>query len=439
MALTLLFLLLAQSAGPVGTWEGELQAPGAKLRLRLNATAAGAASLDSLDQGARGIPVEDLKLVDGQLTWRISRLGAAYAGTVSGDGFTGTFTQNGVPMKLDLRKALPAAPPKRPQTPKPPFPYRVEDVRFASRADGVKLAGTLTLPEGAGPHPGVVLISGSGPQDRDETLFEHKPFAVLADALTRRGIAVLRYDDRGTGQSGGLFRGATTADFAQDAEGAFDYLRSRKEVAARKSGLAGHSEGGVVAPLVAARRPEVAFVVLLAATGVPGDEVLYAQGEALLRANQASEAAIAQQRRVQEVIFTAVKSGAAAEEVLRQAREKLGASPLVEQAVKQASDPWFRSFLSLDPAVALGRVKCPVLALNGGLDRQVLPDQNLPAIEAALKKGGNARVAVRRFPRLNHLFQTAETGTVAEYGTIEETIAPVVLETIGDWLLSTTR
>jgi pimeloyl-ACP methyl ester carboxylesterase len=429
-----------------GSWEGSLKIPVGDLRLRLNVSRGEGglkATLDSIDQGARGIPVSEVSFAEGRLVWRIANIGASYEGQLNeaGDLVTGTFNQ-GAKLTLNLRRLtaadIAASAPKRPQTPKPPYPYRSEDVEFSSKAAGIKLAGTLTIPAGPGPHPGLVLISGSGAQDRDETLFDHKPFAVIADHLARQGVAVLRYDDRGTAKSGGTFKGATTLDFALDAEGAFEYLRTRKELASAKLGLGGHSEGGVVAPLVAARRTDVAFLVLLAGTGVPGDQILYAQGAAILRASKAPEEAIATQRKMQEAMFRLAATEMAADEVVHQIQETLGTQTGISEMAHQVTEPWFRAFLRLDPAVALAQVKCPVLVLNGELDLQVLPDQNVPAIEAALKKGGDKLVEVKRLPKLNHLFQTANTGGPAEYSQIEESFSPVALEAMSSFLRRTT-
>ena len=428
-----------------GSWEGALKIPVGDLRLRLNVSRGDGglkATLDSVDQGARGIPVSDISFAEGRLVWRIANIGASYEGQMNeaGDLVAGTFTQ-GAKLTLNLRRLtaadIAASAPKRPQTPKPPYPYRSEDVEFSSKAAGIKLAGTLTIPAGPGPHPAMVLISGSGAQDRDESLFDHKPFAVIADHLARQGVAVLRYDDRGTAKSGGTFKGSTTADFSLDAEGALEYLRTRKELAAAKLGLGGHSEGGVIAPMVAARRTDVAFLVLMAGTGVPGDQILYAQGAAILRASRAPEDAIATQRKMQEAMFRVAATDLPPDEVVKKIQETLGTQTGISEMAHQVTEPWFRAFLRLDPGVALAQVKCPVLVLNGELDLQVLPDQNVPAIEAALKKGGNTKVEVKRLPKLNHLFQTASTGGPAEYSQIEESFAPVALEAISGWLRRT--
>ena len=324
------------------------------------------------------------------------------------------------------------AQPQRPQTPRPPFPYRIQELTFPSKATGVMLAGTLTIPESQGPHPAMVLVTGSGPQDRDEMLFGHKLFAVIADYLARRGVAVLRYDDRGTAKSTGRFLGGTTADFSLDAEAAFNYLLKRSDV--MKVGIGGHSEGAVIAPMVASRRRDVAFVVMLAGTGVSGEQVGYAQAAAIHRAGGMPEDEIERYRKMMETLIALARTRASEGEMLRRAREKFGAIPDAERIARLLNDPWHRAFVDYDPAPMLAKVKCPVLVLNGDLDLQVLADQNVPAIGAALLKGGNQRVTVKRFPTLNHLFQTATTGLPDEYPRIDETIAPVVLETIAIWL-----
>ena len=446
VAVVMAGLVMWGAQAPKSAWEGTLETPAGKLRLRVNLseTADGLkATLDSLDQGAMGIPVTEVKVEGGKLTWRVAAIGASYEGALNaaGDTYEGTFTQ-GVALPLKLKRVEAASlgkPAARPQTPKAPFPYRSEDVKFSSKAAGVMLGGTLTMPEGKGPHPAMILITGSGAQDRDETLFGHKPFAVIADHLARRGIAVLRYDDRGVGQSTGTFKGATSADFALDAEGAFEYLLTRRELDRKRLGVGGHSEGGVVGPMVAARRKDVAFLVMLAGTGVNGEQVIYEQGAAILRANGAQEGMIAAQRRQQEAVFAAVKAGGSGEEILKRVKEKLGDNPAFETFAKQAADPWFRYFLTYDPAPALKQVKCPVLVMNGELDLQVLPSQNLGPIEAAFRAGGNKKVTVMKLPKLNHLFQTATTGSVSEYGQIEETMAPAALEALSGWLRGVAR
>ena len=438
--------LLNAQQGIEGTWQGELKTPGGILRLRMRLdrdATAWKGALDSLDQGANGIPLQQVRFAEGKLSWEIPALRAGFEGMVNDaqNVITGRFKQGGAVLPLELKRVsanpAEAAAPKRPQTPKAPFPYRTEEVTFASKAPRVNLAGALTIPQGKAPYPALVLVSGSGPQDRDETLFGHKPFAVIADYLARHGIAVLRYDDRGVGKSTGEFRGATTADFAQDAEGAFEYLLKRPGF--KKVGIGGHSEGGLIASMLAARRNDVAFVVMLAGTGVSGEQVLLGQAAAILRANGAPDAAIESNRMIQEALFAMVRSNLSEEEMVRQAPAQLGSIPGIDQQIKTVSDPWFRYFITLDPRPILEKVTCPVLVLNGDLDVQVIADQNVPAIEAALRKGGNKKVTTMRFAKLNHLFQDARTGAPSEYNSIEETMSPTVLETMSNWIVKVTE
>ena len=330
------------------------------------------------------------------------------------------------------------APPKRPQEPEPPFPYEAEDVTFPNEADDVKLAGTLTLPDTADVYPAVVLITGSSPQDRDEALAGHRPFLVLADHLTRQGIAVLRYDDRGVAASTGDFAQATTEDFARDAEAAVAYLKTRPEIDADRIGLLGHSEGGLVAPMVATRSGGVAFLVLLASPGVTGEEILYEQGDLIGKAEGASASQVEANRTQRERLFAAIKQDTDSAQVASDVRRILKESGLPAEAVEAqaewAASPWFRYFLTYDPAPALEKVEVPVLALFGEKDLQVPAEANRAAVEAALEAGGNEAYAVEVLPSLNHLFQTSETGAPSEYAQIEETMAPVVLETIAAWI-----
>jgi fermentation-respiration switch protein FrsA (DUF1100 family) len=351
---------------------------------------------------------------------------------------------------LTLKRLAKAPEFARPHDPKKPFPYAAEEVVYENKAAGVKLAATLTLPKGAGPFPAVVLITGSGPQDRDETVAGHRPFLVLADYLTRRGIAVLRADDRGVGGSTGDVFKSTTADFADDALAGVAYLKGRKEVHPKQIGLLGHSEGGIAAPLAAVKSADIAFIVLLAGTGLPGEELLYLQGERVGRAAGAGEKELARGRALQEAFFAILKKEKDAAAVRKQLlaaveaeRAKLsdeekkaakGQEVALQAQLKMIQTPWFRYFLTHDPRPALRQVRCPVLALNGAKDVQVPSKENLGAIEKALREGGNKDFTVKELPGLNHLFQTCKTGGIAEYGTIEETIAPAVLDLVADWV-----
>jgi pimeloyl-ACP methyl ester carboxylesterase len=342
----------------------------------------------------------------------------------------------------------------RPQEPKKPYPYLEEEVSYENKQAGVKFAGTLTLPRSQGPFPAVLLITGSGPQDRDETVFGHRPFLILADYLTRRGIAVLRVDDRGVGGSTGSNADATSEDFVSDTLAGVAFLKGRKEINPKQIGLIGHSEGGMIGPMAAVKSKDVAFLVLLAGPGLPGKDVLVLQGQAILKAKGAAESILAFQRTLQQRMFAVVqeeKENAAAEKKLRQViaeetaklseedRKALGdVKASAEGQIQTVLSPWFRFFLTFDPRPTLRQVRCPVLALNGEKDVQVDAKENLAAIDKALKDGGNKDVTVKALPELNHLFQTCQTGGLAEYSKIEETFAPAALEVIGDWIVRQT-
>jgi len=380
-----------------------------------------------------------------------------YEGKVKEDGMTidGEWKQSGVTLPLVLKRVEEAPEVSRPQEPEKPYPYDEEEVVYENKKAGIKLAGTLTLPRTEGPFPTVLLISGSGPQDRNETVFGHRPFLVLADYLTRRGIAVLRVDDRGVGGSTGDVAQSTSEDFASDVLAGIKYLKTRKEIDANQIGLIGHSEGGIIAPIVATQSPDVALIVLMAGTGLVGEEILYLQGALIAKAEGISDDAIARNLATQERMFTVVKEekdDAAAEKKLRKIledsiealsekeKEALGAPEAHIMAQTQTVlSPWFRHFLTYDPKPTLMKVKCPVLAIIGEKDLQVPPKENLQAIEEALKAGGNEHYMIKELPGLNHLFQTAETGALSEYAKIEETISPIALKVIGDWILEQTK
>jgi pimeloyl-ACP methyl ester carboxylesterase len=445
-----------------GFWEGKLKVTaGIELRLvlRVEKQKDGQlkAMLASPDQGANNIPVSSIELKGDDLTFESKGIGAKYVGKKAkdGKGFDGQFTQGRLKLPLALKKTDKFSVAPRPQTPKPPFPYRAEEVTYENKAGGVTLAGTLTLPPGKGPFAAVLLITGSGPQDRDETILGHKPFLVIADALTRRGIAVLRVDDRGVGGSSGSGTSSTSDDFAGDVLAGVAFLKGRKEIDPAKIGLLGHSEGGIIAPLAAARSKDVAFIVLMAGTGLPGIDVLKAQGELIAKAEGASEAEMKSSREIQQRaidIFLQEKDESVARTKLAAAmKEILAATPekvkkaleesgeLSEAMIDQFNNSWFRSFLAYDPRPTLKKVRCPVLALNGEKDLQVPPKENLAEIEKALKAGGNQDVKTIEFKGLNHLFQPCKTGSPSEYAKVEITIAPEVLKTIGDWIAEKTK
>jgi pimeloyl-ACP methyl ester carboxylesterase len=447
LLLTLAACALVAAAGDApfaGDWMGSLDINGKPLRIALHLKhddGRWSGTFDSPDQGASGIPMDQVEVDGNKLVWKMVAAGIVYEGSVdtATGAISGTLLQGGGKLPLQFKHAAPPRPLLRPQEPKPPFPYVSEAVSYPNpQADGVRLAGTLTRPKGPGKFPAVLLITGSGAQNRDEEIMGHKPFLVIADFLTRHGIAVLRVDDRGTAESTGKFATATTADFATDVAAGVQFLLKRPEIDAKHIGLLGHSEGGIIAPMVAVRMPEVAFLILLAGTGVPGDQLIAQQIYRGDLAGGASEESAKQARELERAILNVIK--AEPDPAARQG--KLAAlaegTPGLQQILKAESarlnSAWFLYFISHDPRPVLANVKIPVLAINGAKDTQVDADQNLPAIEAALRKGGNRDVTIKLLPGLNHLFQPCKTGAFAEYESIEQTMAPEVLDLIADWI-----
>ncbi|HEX3683857.1 MAG TPA: CocE/NonD family hydrolase [Bryobacteraceae bacterium] len=319
----------------------------------------------------------------------------------------------------------------------PPVPYSEETISYINpHAPAVVLAGTLTKPRSGGPFPAVLLISGAGPQDRDENISGHKPFLVLADYLTRRGIAVLRVDDRGVAHSTGNFDAATTQDFASDAEAGVRFLLTRSDVDAHCIGLIGHGEGAIVAPMLAVKMPQISFLVLLAGTAVPGEQVLLEQTYQAEAAAGIPDEQVEADRRIGAVLYRLVRAGKS-EADLRQALFDAPSSyqPFLERWQRQLhhlETPWLRFFLAYDPAPTLEKVKCPVLALDGAEDTDVVPEQNVPALKAALKRSHNRDVTVRVLPDLNYMFESVKAS--AEYKSAPETMSPLALDAIGSWI-----
>ena len=430
-------------AGLDGDWAGAITPAGATIRLILHVRTDSGGTvvrLDSPDQLAFGIPLRSFKRDGQKITFEVN--GSSFQGQLSSDKQKIEGIWNGRAFKGPLTftsRPVATSAWKRPQTPQPPFPYRSEEVVVDS-VPGVKLAGTLTLPEGKGPFPAAVMITGSGAQDRDETILGHKPFAVIADRLTRDGIAVLRVDDRGFAKSTGDFASATDDDFALDAAANVAFLRHRPDIDPSRIGLIGHSEGGLVAPKVAAKDPKLAFIVMMAGPGVPLSEVIRAQRAALLPAMGMGPDRIRKFQALMDHIDAAMRGAkdeadakARALKVVQAEGGDAAVTPAEGQMVAaQLSSGWMRNLADYDPAPTLAKVKCPILVLNGSKDHQVLPDQNLPAIRAATR--GNPDVTVIELSGLNHLFQTAKTGAVGEYADIEETIAPIALDTMSAWI-----
>lgn len=532
----------AYMAQLAGTWSGKLTAGGSSLRIVFNIrveNGAYVATMDSPDQGVKAIPVSKVTRSGSAVSIEVKMIGGVFSGELASDGgkINGMWQQSGMSFPLNLEKqatelsgqASNMNPTQSQQSASPPdaaqggtgggtkngtaggaekganvpgAPYSEVAVRFPSRSPGVELAGTLTMPDGEGPFPAVVLVSGSGPQNRDEEIMGHKPFGVIADYLARRGIAVLRYDDRGFGESTGDFASATTLDLAEDARGAFAFLAGTDTIDAGRVGIVGHSEGGLIAAVIAGEQgrtptlgtaaqgvaiqsiqsavqgmpaqgtapqgsagPAAKFIVMLAGPGLRGDRLLLVQGRAIALASGASEEAVEVATalnaklyaiavrddpiavRRQQLIDTFMAAAAASPEAAHYQKAAPADKAAWEAQVgKQAGavadqllSPWVQEFLVLDPAEYLRTVRVPVLALNGTKDVQVPVDVNFPAIGDALASAGNDHYTLLRLEGLNHLFQHARTGLPGEYGQIEETFDPAALDAVADWILSLAR
>ena len=384
-----------------GSWSGKLKVGAMSLTLVLNLEQADGyvkASLDSPDQGAKGIPAFKEFLSDDSVAVKVETLNASYRAKLKDGKLDGTFSQNGFTIPITMTRGVPEV--RRPQNPQPPFPYETEEVTFRNEADGATLAGTLTWPVDYDKKkkPAVVLmVTGSGQQNRNEELMNHQPFLVIADYMARHGIATLRYDDRATAKSvGGDVENATTEDFMRDAAAGVEYLRSRK--AFGKTGVLGHSEGGSIAFMLGARK-KTDFIVSLAGPGVKGDTLLAAQNNMIL-----------------------VLSGQPATMTVETLRRQTAVQNM----------PWVKWFIDYDPSDDISKTRCPVFALNGDLDCQVISIQNLPAIRQLLPS--SKRNLIKEYPSLNHLFQHCTTGLPDEYGQIEETLSPEVLSDIAEWI-----
>lgn len=438
-----------------GKWHGVLEVQGMQLVLSfdIEKTDSGFIStMDSPDQGAVGIPVDETTFSNSEIILNAPNLGVKYVGVLGSDNIiSGNFKQGGMTVPLNLsREKMEKKISKRPQNPSEPFPYHSEDITFKNIKANIELAGTLTLPNTTGIFPVVVLISGSGPQDRNEEILKHKPFLVISDYLTKNGIGVLRFDDRGTALSTGDFASANSADFATDVEAAVAYLKTRKEVNKNQIGLIGHSEGGMIAPMVASKDKDVAFIILLAGTAIPGDEFLLLQQKHLLEAMKTTKDVKLAMTNLNKNAFKIVKNSTdkstLQQELLKvikldfenifkaQGLEENIDESIINAQVQQLMSPWMQFFIKYDPAPTLSKVKCPVLALNGSKDLQVPADENLSAIRNALTRGGNKRFTIKELPGLNHLFQECHTGLPDEYGEIEETFSPLALADILSWI-----
>jgi len=430
-----------------GTWNGILKVQGTQLRLVFNITQTEkgySSTMDSPDQGAKGIPVTSTNYENSILKLEVSNAEIKYEGTLDKEGaFNGTFKQGGQSFPLILtKKKIEKEKVVRPQEPIKPYPYYSEEVKFENKKDKIKLAGTLTLPEKNGKFSAVILITGSGPQNRDEELLGHKPFLVLSDFLTKNGIAVLRFDDRGTAKSTGDFKNATTFDFATDVEYAIEYLQKRKEINKDKIGLIGHSEGGIIAPIIASENKDIDFIVLMAGSTLRGDKLLLLQKYKIETQMGINKQVVESNQQIFAGAYEIILNENIEKEVLYDTLShyfisKYGKALPENQKdalINQLTSTWMINFIRLDPVVYLEKVSCPILAINGNKDLQVPSKENLEVIENIFRKSENTKVKIKELEGLNHLFQECETGATSEYATIEQTISPIALKEILNWI-----
>lgn len=442
-----------------GKWNGILQFPAGKLRITVDVSKTGTgyqALMGSPDQGPGTIPADSFTFENNTVTFAIVSVMASYTGTYNNGLIKGTFTQRGMEIPLELtRGEVKIEEHAKPQDPKKPYPYYTEDITFKNDKADIILAGTLTLPKKEGNYPAVILISGSGQQNRDEEILGHKPFLVLADHLTKNGFAVLRYDDRGAGKSGGKFATATTADFTTDAEAAFNYLKTRPEINKKKIGFIGHSEGGMIAPMVAVNNADVAFIILMAGPGITGSELMVLQNYLIGKADGIPEDELTKLSGINKRIYDAISSEndpKKMEEAVRTTISSEMGSFFASKGVPQSeidnyinaqveglTSPWYVYLIKYDPAPVLEKVKCPILALNGDKDVQVAANANLDGIKRAAEKGGNKKVTTKKMQGLNHLFQECTTGQAEEYSEIQQTLSPALLDEITNWMKKEAR
>ena len=464
---SILFVVKSFAQKPIENWSGVLNAGGQKIELILhlikNADNSYTSNWDVPIQKAKGIPSSKTEFNNGQLSIEVKMIGASYEAklNIAGDKMEGTWGQSGMNFPLNLEPLKEGQAPMviiKPQTPKAPFAYTIKEFTYEGAKTKLTYGATLTYPNDQQKYPLVILITGSGRQDRDETIFDHKPFAVIADYLTKKGFAVLRVDDRGAGKSSGDFSTSTTADFALDVEEHIQYAKSLPMVEANKIGLLGHSEGGLIAPMVAARDKSIAFIVLMAGPGVAITELMAKQNEMVLLSaginQQAVDAYIPLYERLMKTIISMNDQQAAIDQSKKIVKQwfdqtdkafvkattnistEADINNFATTMAQTLSTKWWKYFAAYNPQPTLQKLSCPVLAINGSADIQVPASINLKGIETALKKGGNKQFSIKQFEGLNHLFQQCSKCTVPEYGELETTIEPAVLDTIGTWLLS---
>lgn len=436
-----------------GTWEGNLHVMGIDYVARITVHER---APDKPLQATLAIPQQVSMPLGAEVTvdsdtssasFSIAALQASYEASLdaSGNVLCGSWKQGGMSFPLEMTRTpyehimhIP-----RVQDPKEPYPYHVQEVTFTNHTEGIQLAGTFTYPKEGGPFPAVILVTGSGAHSRDMEIFAHRPFKVLADHLSRNGIAVLRYDDRGAGSSEGNPNLGNSLDFSRDTEAALDFLLAQNVVDHEAIGIIGISEGGMIAPMVAHRRDEVSFLVLMAAPGIPGDQLLMSQSEALMTAQgfpqEKIDAALAVNRAAYDLVLSPLEGEKLASE-LSGVMKQLGLSDAeIQGQVAMITLPWMRYYIAYDPSEVLAQTRIPVLVLQGDRDTQVIAHENVPAIEKALHTAGNTRYTVKVYPEMNHLFQPSATGLPPEYGIIDITMDQGVMEDISSWVRSTVK
>ena len=443
-----------------GNWDGTLKTKGIVLRIifkikKVNDTILDA-KFDVPEQFAYNVPINKIFINKDTITLKNYNYHIKLQGFIKDSLFFGFYKQGQYTANIILKnnKNYKISEFARPQTPKPPYPYKTEEVRIEDKKHGVTLAGTLTIPDDKKNYPAVVMVTGSGPQNRDEELFLHKPFLVIADYLTRHGIAVLRYDDRGFGESVGNYNLSTTKDFAQDALNVVNFLRNHKNIDKNKIGIIGHSEGGIIAEMLAAnKKNNINFIVLLAAPGVPTSELMLDQNHDIATKNKVDTAIINRNYKLNSELYEVLKTendNLKANKKLQQVFDKYTKNLTQKQKeeqgltrniassiIFQSLTPWFKYFIRINPADYLQKITCPVLAIGGSNDLQVKANKNLKAIKDNISKNGNKNVTVKELPKLNHLFQHSKTGLPQNYKDIEETFAPDALKIISDWINKT--
>ncbi len=460
LSLFLLFFSLPILAQDItGQWNGILKVQGTQLRLVFHVSKSEnglSSKMDSPDQGAKDIQVTNTTFENSKIKFEILNAKIEYNGELIGNEIVGIFKQGNQKFPLNLSKeSIEKVALKRPQEPKKPYSYISEEVVFQNTKDNISLSGTLTLPINKGLCPVVILISGSGPQDRNEEIMGHKPFLVISDYLTQNGIGVLRYDDRGVGESKGDFKTSTSADFATDVESAISYLKTRKEINKNKIGLIGHSEGGLIAPIVASKSSDIAFIIMLAGPGIQGDQLLLLQQKLIGKVYGLTDEVLQKNELTNRELFKIVNNSKNIDQVKIDLRkfiekslientaigkpEEMSDEDFIKLTINQIANPWMYHFIKYNPIPTLEKIKCPVLALNGGKDLQVPAEENLEAIKKALNKNGNKNLTAKIIANLNHLFQECKTGSPDEYESLEETFSNKALTEIFQWIQTQTN